>query len=101
MHTVKSVNNVNIRLTSERWEHISQNHPECAGFFFDVLETVQNPQKIYSGKNQESIAIKKISANDKLLAVVYREVDEYDGFIITAFITKRTNWLQQRRLIWP
>jgi len=96
MHSVKSINNVNIRLTSERWEHISQNHPECAGFFFDVLEAVQNPQRIYRGKNQESIAIKKISASDKLLVVVYREVDENDGFI-----TKRTNWLQQRSLIWP
>ena len=31
MHTVQSHNNVPIRLSPERWGHISQNHPELAG----------------------------------------------------------------------
>gem|GEM_PF-252288 len=101
VHTIKSVNNVLIRLSSERWEHISQNHPECAGYLYDILNSVQRPNSIYSGKHGECIAVKEFENSDKLLAVVYREVDKKDGFIITAFITKRLKWLEKRRKIWP
>lgn len=101
MHTVRSVYNVTIRLTSERWQHISQNHPECAGYFFDVLGTIQEPERILSGKDGELIAVKSVSETDKFLVVVYREVDKQDGFIITAFITKRLNWMEKRSQIWP
>ena len=101
MHTSTSVNNVPIRLSSERWEHISQNHPECAGYLYDILNTVQSPYTIYSGKQGECIAVKKFENADKYLAVVYREVDKNDGFIITAFLTKRLKWLETRRKIWP
>jgi hypothetical protein len=101
MHTAKSVYNVSIRLTSERWEHISQNHPECAGYLYDVLGAVQKPERIFCGKSGEYIAVKEIPETDKFLIVVYREIDNNDGFIITAFITKRYNWLENRRQIWP
>lgn len=101
MHTVKSVYNVTIRLTSERWEHISQNHPECAGYLFDVLGTVQKPERILDGKNGEFLAVKSVPETDKFLVVVYREVDKKDGFVITAFITRRFNWMEKRSQIWP
>lgn len=32
MHQARSQSGVPIRLTPERWEHISQNHPEMAGY---------------------------------------------------------------------
>ena len=95
------MHNVTIRLTSERWEHISQNHPECAGYLFDVLSTIQKPKRIFYGKNGEFIAVKEMPNTYKLLAVVYREVDEHDGFVITSFITRRTKWLDKRKRIWP
>ena len=38
-----SVNNIPIRLTGERWTHIVENHEDMAGYYFDVLEAVNNP----------------------------------------------------------
>ncbi len=35
-----SVNHVKIRLTSERWSHIVENHNDMAGYYYDVLETI-------------------------------------------------------------
>jgi uncharacterized protein YuzE len=32
VHETRSIHGNTIRLTPERWQHISQNHPEMAGF---------------------------------------------------------------------
>jgi len=95
---VKSYRGVKIRLTDERWAHITEEHSELAGMRFDVLETVSQPRGIYQGGLGESIAVKEIEAG-KFLIVIYRE-DEPDGFIITAFITRRSNLFERRNLIW-
>jgi len=50
MRTVLSINNVTIRLTSERWEHIVENHPEIAGRLERVLEANQNSDYILKGE---------------------------------------------------
>jgi len=44
MDIVKSKNNVSIRLTEERWFHITEEHSEMAGYYFEVLETVEEPR---------------------------------------------------------
>jgi len=36
----------------------------------------------------------------KWLVVVYRELDR-DGFVITAFLTRRIASLERRRQLWP
>ena len=38
--SVASVTDIAIRLTDERWAHITEEHSELAGMRFDVLETV-------------------------------------------------------------
>ena len=38
-----SVAGVPIRLTYERWFHIVENHDDVAGYYDDILETVENP----------------------------------------------------------
>ena len=38
-----SVNNIPIRLTGERWIHIVENHEDMAGYYYDVLEAINNP----------------------------------------------------------
>ena len=50
MEIVQSKNGVPIRLTEERWLHITEEHSEMAGYYFEVLETVQVPEAIYEGK---------------------------------------------------
>jgi hypothetical protein len=46
MDTVFSINNIPIRLTAERWLHIVENHDDMAGYYEDVLETLENPELI-------------------------------------------------------
>jgi hypothetical protein len=47
--TIASKNQIPIRLTDERWAHITDEHSELAGMRYEVLETVNNPQKIVEG----------------------------------------------------
>jgi hypothetical protein len=99
--TVKSRDNVSIRLTDERWSHIVEEHCELAGMRHDVLEAVASPERILSGTANERLAVRTASAG-KLLVVVYREnPGERDGFVITAFLTKRARSLERRPQIWP
>jgi len=50
MDIATSKNGVQIRLTEERWFHITEEHSEMAGYYFEVLETVEEPEVIYEGK---------------------------------------------------
>ncbi len=99
MNVVKSKNYVPIRLTAERWFHITEEHSEMAGYFFEILETVEEPDVIYEGKTGECIAVREIE-KDKHIVVVYRELSKEDGFVITAFLTRREKQFERRRKIW-
>jgi len=100
LHTAVSKKMTVIRLTPERWQHISQNHPELGGYLFDILDCVQNPDEIRNGSSGELLAVKRLEI-DRVLVVAYREGGGSDGFVITAFITKRLQWLEKRIKIWP
>ena len=64
----------------------------------DVLETVSEPDRILAGGEGELLAVQDMELGKFM--VVYREVEK-DGFIITAFITRRTGSLDRRKLVWP
>jgi hypothetical protein len=98
MDKVNSINGVSIRLTNERWFHITEGHPEMAGFYFEVLETVEEPEAIYAGESEEYIAIRNIK-DKKYIVVIYKELND-DGFVITAFFTKRIKQMEKRRKVW-
>lgn len=100
MEIVQSKHGVSIRLTEERWFHITEEHSEMAGYFFEVLETLEEPEAIYQGREGELIAIGEIEPG-KYLAVVYRETSTADGFVITAFLTRRIGQIQRRIKLWP
>jgi hypothetical protein len=99
MDVVRSKNNVPIRLTKERWFHITEEHSEMAGYYFEVLETVEEPEAIYEGKMGECIAIRKMEKG-KNIVVVYRELNKEDGFVITVFLTRRRKQFERRQKIW-
>ncbi|MCW7079085.1 MAG: hypothetical protein OCU22_08185 [Canidatus Methanoxibalbensis ujae] len=69
----------------ERRVHITE-HSEMAGYYFEVLETVEEPD--YEGKMGECIAVREMEKG-KYIVVVYRELSKEDGFVITAFLTRR------------
>jgi len=99
MDVIKSKNDVAIRLPEERWFHITEEHSEMAGYYFEVLETVEEPEAIYQGKAGECLAVREVETN-KYIVVVYREVTKKDGFIITAFLTKRKRQFERRQKLW-
>jgi hypothetical protein len=66
---------------------------------YDVLETVMQPIRIVAGKTGEKLALREVEAG-KFLVVAYRE-DGADGFIITAFLTRRVNSLNRRQQVRP
>jgi hypothetical protein len=71
MDIVKSKNNVPIRLPEERWFHITEEHSEMAGYYFEVLETVKEPEAIYEGKAGECLAVREVERGKYI--VVYTE----------------------------
>ena len=95
-----SPNGIPIRLPEERWEHILEEHAEMEGFYQGVLKTISRPDSIYQGSEGELLAVQMVET-DKALVVVYKEVDGDDGFIITAFLTRRISQLERRKKIWP
>ena len=96
---VVSKSNVPIRLTDERWAHITEEHCELAGLRSEVVETVSQPERILLGGDGERLPIRELGEG-KHLVVVYREQAD-DGFIITAFLTRRVRSLEKRRQVWP
>ncbi len=96
---VTSKNGIPIRLTAERWAHITEEHCELAGLREEVLETVSDATVVFEGNHGELLAVKE-RERGKYLVAVYRE-NVRDGFIITAFKTKRYASLAKRRQLWP
>lgn len=94
-----SGNNIKIRLTEERWFHITESHDYLSGLSDIVLDTVNSPEVILKGKKEELFAIKRF--NNKYIIVIYKEVSKEDGFVITAFISSNIEKLRKKRkAIW-
>jgi hypothetical protein len=71
-----------------------------AGYYSEVLETIEDPSSIYEGGSKELLAVRELEI-DKYLVVVYKEVDNEDGFVITAFLTSKIRQFERRTKIWP
>jgi hypothetical protein len=96
-----SINKIPIRLTQERWQHISVGHPEIAEYYFEILETIQFPDAVYEGKFGELIGTKTFSElNNKFVVVVYKELSSDDGFVITAYMSNKTQEFVKRKKLW-
>ena len=97
--SIESKMGITIRLTDERWSHIVEEHAEMTGLRNEILETIRNPERIFIGNESERLAVREQSSG-KYLVAIYRE-DENDGFLITAFMTRRINTLERKQLLWP
>ena len=110
----RSKNGVPIRLPDERWSHIMEEHGELEALRDAILLTIAQPEKILAGSQGELLAIREVEP-EKWLVVVYREGDRdasretdanneianRDGFVITAFLTRRYRSLDRRMQLWP
>ena len=93
---VESIDGVPIRLTDERWEHILDGHPYMSGFYEEILKAVGYPEFITRGQKGAKIAIVNLGRR-RWLHVAYRETNQSDGFIISAFIDE---YFEQNKVIW-
>lgn len=93
-----SKNNIPIRLTDERWEHIISQHAEMSDYRSQILDAIHQPDRILQGNDGELLAVVEIEPQ-KWLIVVYREFDT-DGFIITAFFTRRKSSIERKTILW-
>lgn len=100
MSDILSRNGVPIRLPDERWSHIEYEHDDLVGLKDEVLYTVGQPDRILAGGEGELLAVRGLEQG-KWLVVVYKELSTSDGFVITAYLTRRAKQLERRTPIWP
>lgn len=98
---VVSKNKVTIRLTSERWHHIAASHLEIdPDDYKSVMNTVRDPDIIFKGDQEGLLAVRKKAGKKVWIVVPYKEIDEEDGFVLTAYLTTDSSWLFQKEIIW-
>lgn len=91
---ITSINNVKIRLTTERWLHIAEYHRELVDFRLEILLTIAQPDKLYrspAGMEPNFAAVKVFDrladyGLAKNMIVHYKEPPKSSGFILTAFV---------------
>ena len=96
-----SINNVPIRMTDERWEHITRRHPEMRNQMRKVMETIEKPQYVLKGDYGELLAVRfyeNTPLTEKYLIVAYKEISENDGFVITAYFAREFS--KKREVLW-
>ena len=101
MLIIYSKNGVPIRLTQERWEHITRRHPEMENQKLKFEETITNPDLIQKGDFEDLLAVRFYSTTplgQKYLVVAYKEIDEQDGFVLTAYFTGAFS--KRRQILW-
>jgi hypothetical protein len=81
-------------LPDERWIHLTEGHSKIAEYYPEVLEAVEDPDAIYEGSSGELLSIRKMKSG-KYIVVAYKEVSKTDGFIITAFITRKVSQFER------
>ena len=96
MDITESVDGVPIRLTAERWVHIVENHDEVAGYYDEVLDTVASPEIVVPGYGGSLVAVRSYGQR-RHLCVVYRQISRTDGFIITAYFSRK---LDRKKAVW-
>ncbi len=98
--TVLSRRGVPIRLPDERWSHIEFEHDDLQGMRDEVMRTVREPERILAGGEDELLAVREVEQG-KWLVVIYKEISPSDGFVITAYLTRRERQLERRTVLWP
>jgi hypothetical protein len=94
-----SLNGILIRLPNERWQHIIQRHTDIADKKDLILQTIANPDRLLAGNEGALMAVQALETG-KWLVVIYKETSQ-DGFVVTAFSTRKINPLNRRQQLWP
>jgi len=98
MKFVESYNDVLVRLSKERVSRIIQNHPEMSTIIIEIVETLQQPNYVFAGKNGEQIATKEYP--NYHIVVVYKVISSENSFVITAFLTTQIRCYLKKQILW-
>jgi hypothetical protein len=102
MIIINSKNNISIRINSERLNHIIKGHPEMLGEIEKIKQTIESPEMILQGDYGELLAVRKYDktpvSKEKYLIVAYKEVNSSNGFILTAYFSRKLN--KRRKVLW-
>ncbi|MEX0920037.1 MAG: hypothetical protein WDZ69_00455 [Candidatus Pacearchaeota archaeon] len=83
-----------IRLTRERWRHITVKHPFMTNYLNNVEDTIKSPDKIVPREKGDISDYykhyKHREGNLKFLKVVVKYLNS-EGFIITSYFVKGIN----------
>ena len=96
MDLAYSIENVPIRLTHERWFHIVENHDDVAGYYDEVLATIEDPDLVLRGYRNSLVAVRGFGKS-RYLKVIYKQVSSEDGFVVTAYFSRK---LERKKVIW-
>ena len=73
-----------IRLTDERWFHISESHPELKPYYDQVLRVIEDPDEVYYSENSSfyifNAKLKEFIAENLIL---YIKKTNGDAFVIS------------------
>lgn len=98
---VISKNKVTIRLTQERWHHITTSHLEInSEDYKSAMNTIKDPDVILKGDQGELLAVRKKTGKKVWIVVPYKELGKVDGFVLTAYLTTDSSWLFKKEIIW-
>lgn len=101
MRIFRDVNNRDVRLTDERYEHLMSDHPEMAEQIDKVRETLLNPGKVVRSRTDPQVELfyqfyQTTPVTQKFLCVVVKAFTD-DAFIITAYFTST---IKQGEMLW-
>ncbi len=102
-YRIESMNGVPIRLTDERWYHITTSHTDMKNNEELLFETVKAPDMILKGVGDELRTVRffpDTHLGPKYLMAAYKELSAKDGFIITAYKTSNIDKIIKRGVIW-
>ncbi len=90
-----------IRLTEERWSHISE-HPEMTGLRLALEETLQAQTVVVESLSDPAAGLyyrfySRTMVGEKQLCVVVKFSTD-DAFVVTAYLTDR---LKMGKVLWP
>lgn len=101
MLIVRVRDGVPIRLTEERWQHIVHGHREMAGLRDWALATLAEPDMIQQADDGALLTARSWPESPlagRFIVVAYRETGPEDGFIVTAYVTRRPS--ARRVTVW-
>lgn len=85
---VKTKDGKLIRLTENQWFHIKHRHSEMSNRLYDIEDTIANPT-VKVQHSDETTKFYKFIKEEKRYIMVAVKIFDGDGFVITAYKTRR------------